>query len=53
MSARKVESKLKMEKLKETLKKIRDWLSDLSIRPPVPVPVPVNTDRSRGLRPKR
>jgi hypothetical protein len=53
MFAPKVESKLKMEKLKKTLKKVRDWLSDLTIRPPVPIPVPVNTDRSRGLRPKR
>jgi hypothetical protein len=42
-----------MKKLKETLKKIKDWLSDLSVRPPVPVPVPVNTDRRRGQRPKR
>ncbi len=36
-----------MNKIKETIKRIKEWLADLSIAPPVPVPVPVNTGRDR------
>jgi hypothetical protein len=41
--------KNQMEKLKQTLRKIKEWISDLALTPPVPVPVPV--DNRNGRRP--